>query len=528
VGSYFSGPTGGILSFDEGQDFVRAMREEGKQELILEMRGIKKHFPGVIALDGVDFDLRRGEVHALVGENGAGKSTLIKILAGIYSKDAGEIIIDGRRVEINNPHKAQELGLSFIHQELNLISFFNSFENMVLGLRYPRNKLGLINWKAFYREMDSIARLLGIDFSLKKPVRELAASQRRMVMIARAMVRKAKVIVMDESTAGLSQSEIERLFRLINNLKKQKISIIYISHRLEEIFQIADRITVMRDGVKIGTYDVNDINFSQLISLIAGKTLKEKFPKEYVSIGEEIFKVRNLTRSGALEDIDFCLHRGEILGITGLLGSGKSELARVIFGIDQKDCGEIYLNGKQLEMNSPQEAISHGIVLIPEERREQGLVMNMSLKENITLPSLRNFRLWKWLGTLSFKKEVEVTKEFIQALSIHTTGFNQIVRYLSGGNQQKVVLAKWLACNSKIFIFDEPTRGIDVGAKTEIYKLINRLAKRGAGVILLSSEIEEVMGICDRILVLFKGRIIKELKTERTSSEEVLSSCYGR
>jgi len=499
-----------------------------EQGTVLEMRGIRKHFPGVVALDSVDFDLRKGEVHALVGENGAGKSTLIRILAGIYTRDTGEIIFNGRKVEISNPHDAQELGFSFIHQELNLVPFFNTFENVLLGLRYPRNRFGLISWESLHKRIAKIAKLVDIDFDLKKPVRELTASQRRMVMIAQALVRKAKVIVMDESTASLSRSEIEKLFSLIGNLKKQEVSIIHISHRLEEIFEIADRVTVMRDGKTVGTYFVKDADFSQLISLIVGKTLKEKFPKESIPIGEKIFSLRNLTRQGVIEDINFDLYGGEILGITGSLGSGKTELARTIFGIDRKDRGEIYSDGKRLEINSPWEAISHGIVLIPEERREQGLVVNMCLKENITLPSLRSYRLWKCLGVLSFQKEIEVTKKFIQVLSIHTTGFNQIVDYLSGGNQQKVVLAKWLACNSKIFIFDEPTRGIDVGSKTEIYKLISKLVQRNAGIILLSSELEEIMGICDRILILFEGRIIKELKTEETSLQEVLSYCYGR
>lgn len=499
-----------------------------EKDIVLQMQNISKRFLGVTALDRVNFTLRKKETHALIGQNGAGKSTLIKILAGIYPKDGGKIFLDGKQIEISSSTVAQKLGLDFIHQELNLVPYFDAFENVILGLPYPKNKLGLIHWGELRKRVQRVAKLLDIEFELKKPVNELSASQRRMVMIARALVHKAKIIVMDESTAALSRNEIEILFKLIKKLKKQGVSIIYISHRLEEIFTIADRVTVMRDGQNVGSFLVKDVDFEKLISLMLKKSLKEEYPKVAVDVGEPVFRVRDLTRLGAVEEIGFDLRKGEILGITGLLGSGKSELARVLFGIDSKDKGDIFFEDKALSIHSAHDAILNGIVLIPEERREQGLVINMDIKENITLPDLKKYQLFKGLGLLSSQKEVKTTKKFIDSLAIRTRGPKQQVGFLSGGNQQKVVLAKWLAGNSKIIIFDEPTRGIDVGSKTEIYKLIGRLAARGAGIILLTSEIDEIMGICDRVLVLVEGRVTKEFKVNETSSQQILNACYGK
>lgn len=498
-----------------------------EQSTTLKMQGIRKTFPGVTALDDVEFDLKEGEVHALVGENGAGKSTLIRILAGVYNKDAGEIIYNGRKVEIHSSIDAQRLGFGFIHQELNLVPYFDTYENVVLGLKYPRNSLGFIHWQNLRKKINEIAQRLDIDFDLRKPVSELSSSQRRMVMIARALVRQAKIIVMDESTSALSEHEIKILFKLIKNLKKQKVSVIYISHRLEEIFTIADRVSVMRDGRKISTNSINDVDLNELITLMLNKTLKEEFPKARVEIGENLLSVRQLSRDPEIKGISFNLHAGEILGITGLLGSGKTELARALFGIDPTVSGEIFIEGKQTTIRCPQDAIRLGMVLIPEERREQGLVISMTLKENMTLPNLKNYLLVKWFGLLSVRKEIETAQKYIDSLSITTSGHNQTVDFLSGGNQQKVVLAKWLAGNSKIIIFDEPTRGIDVGSKTDIYRLIGDIAKRSAGIILISSEIEEIMGICDRVLVLREGEIIKKLKIEETTYQEVVRFCYG-
>jgi ribose transport system ATP-binding protein len=498
------------------------------EEQTLRMCGVCKRFPGVVALDKVDFDLKKGEVHALVGENGAGKSTLIRILAGVYEKDAGEIYFNGKRIEIHNSADAQNLGFSFIHQELDLIPYFNAYENVVLGLKYPHNFLGLINWRKLRQRVQDIADSLNIDFNLRKPVWELSSSQRRMVMVARALVRKAKIIVMDESTAALGRHEIEILFNLINQLKKQEVSVIYISHRLEEIFSIADRVTVMRDGRNVATAAIEEVELLQLITLMLDKSLSEEYPKEHVGVQEVMFSVRGLTKQPDIEGISFDLQRGEVLGVTGLLGSGKTELAQALFGIDGKDSGALFLEGNEIRVKNPQSAIKHGIVLVPEERREEGLILNMSLKENITLAHLKDYLLTKVLRFLSKRKELSTAAEYIDSFSIHTSGPNQQVGFLSGGNQQKVVLAKWLAGKAKVVIFDEPTRGIDVGSKTEIYKLIGRIAKEGAAVILISSEIEEIMGICDRVLILVDGRIHREIEISETTSEEVVSACYGR
>jgi len=497
------------------------------EKTVLQMRGICKSFPGVTALDQVDFDLREGEVHALVGKNGAGKSTLIRILAGVYSRDAGEVLVDGKRVEIHNSAAAQRLGLGFIHQELNLVPHFNAYENAMLGLRYPTNMLGLIKWRSLRKQIAEIARSLNIDFDLKSPVSALSSAQRRMVMIARALVRKAKIIVMDESTAALSEQEISILFRLIEELKRQKVSVIYISHRLEEIFTIADRVTVMRDGRSIATQHISEADLATLITQMLDKTLKEEYPKERIDTGPVLFSVHNLNAPG-IRDITFDLHEGEILGVTGLLGSGKTELAQALFGVSKIKSGELYLGGSAISLKSPGDAIRQGIVLIPEERREQGLVVDMTVRENMTLPNLHKFLMFKGLGLLSRIKELGFVQELTESFSIGLSSHNQPVGFLSGGNQQKVVLAKWLGGRSRVVVMDEPTRGIDVGSKTEIYKLAGRMAEEGSGIILISSEVEELVGVCDRILILFKGRISSCLNAAETSSQEVVRSCYGR
>lgn len=495
---------------------------------ILQMKGITKRFPGIVALDNVNFELKQGEVHALVGENGAGKSTLIRVLAGIYRMDEGSITFDGKTVNAPNSSKQQELPIAFIHQELNLVPYFDSYENIFLGLTYPQNSLGLINWREFHKCVDRVAKDLDLDFNLKSPVAQLDPSQRRMVMVAHSLIHNAKVIVMDESTAALGEKNIELLLKLVKNLKKQGVSVIYISHRLDEIFEVADRVTVLRDGKNVLTCPIKDIDIHRLIALMLNKTLREEYPKEAIPIGPELFSISNLSRHPAINDISFSLHQGEILGITGLMGSGKTELARALFGIDYKDQGQLLLEGQRVEIRSVQDAIRLGIVLIPEERREQGLILNMSLKENITLPNLNKYLLFGHLGILSSKKELTCVHKFIEEFSISSNGPNQLVELLSGGNQQKVVISKWLAGTAKVIIFDEPTKGIDVGSKTEIYRLIGKAAQRGAGIILISSEIQEIMGICDRVLVLSKGQIIKEMNVKETTSHELLESCYGR
>jgi ribose transport system ATP-binding protein len=493
----------------------------------LEMKGIVKGFPGVLALDQVDFQLRKGEIHALVGENGAGKSTLVKILGGIYPKDAGEVVIAGQTVDIRNPHHAQDLGLSFVYQELNLVPFFSAMENIALGLRYPRNRFGLINWALLFRQVKEAASQVGMELDLKKRVDELSVAQRWMTATLKALMLQAKVMVIDELTSSLTKDEIELLFRIIKRLKQTGVSIIYISHRLEEIFQLADRVTVMKDGKKVDTLQIKDVDISRLISLMVGKEVKQRFPKEEIPIGKKIFSVRNLS-GGIIRDVSFDLHRSEILGFAGLVGSGRTELARLIFGIDRKESGELFLNGDRITVDSSREAVKRGFALVPEERREQGLVSGMSVKENITLTSLPRYVHSWWWPLLSASKEQQTIEEFVKSFSIHTTGVTQKVAYLSGGNQQKIVLAKWLASGAKIFILDEPTRGIDVGSKVEIYKLVEALAREGAGIILISSELEEIVNICDRIFIMYNGMIIKKIIAKETTMDEILNYCQGQ
>jgi ABC-type sugar transport system ATPase subunit len=495
---------------------------------ILEMRGIVKRFPGVSALDHVSFELRKGEIHALVGENGAGKSTLVKVLGGIYPKDEGEMLFDGKRVDIRNPHQARDLGLSFVHQELNLVPFFSALENVALGLEYPRNRFGLIDWGNLLRQVSEVATQVGVQFDLRKWVNELSVAQRWMVAFIRSLLFQARVLVIDELTSSLASNEVNILFQIIRNLRQKGVSIIYISHRLEEIFQLADRVTVMKDAKKVETLPVRDIDMSKLISLMVGKEVNHRFPKEEIPMGESILlSVRDIT-GGIVKDVSFDLHESEILGIAGLVGSGRSELARLIFGIDRKESGEIYLNGEKVKVDSSREAVKRGFALVPEERREQGLVTNMSVKENITMTSLPRYLHTWWLPLISANKEKGTIRELIKSFSIQTPSITQKVAYLSGGNQQKIVLAKWLASGAKIFILDEPTRGIDVGSKVEIYRLVQVLAKQGAGIILISSELEEIVNICDRILVMHNGMVAKEIIAKESTVKDVLSYCQGQ
>jgi len=492
-------------------------------DVVLNMQKIRKTFPGVLALDGVSFELRKGEVHVLLGENGAGKSTLVKILSGAHQKSGGEITLFGNPVNIESPKHAQKLGIGIIYQELNLISSLTAAENIFLG-RERTNALGLIDTQALLSSARNILASIGLRIDINQPIRTFGIAQRQMIEVAKALSLDARILIMDEPTSALSETEIKQLFNVIRRLKERDVSIIYISHRLQEIFDIGDRVTVLRDGKLVGTRIVSETSHSELVKMMVNRELKEQYPRHGTTVGEEILRVKNLNRKGALLDISFSLHRGEILGISGLLGSGRTELARAIFGADKIDSGEVIIRGERRKINSPRTAVKLGLGFLTEDRKSHGLVLTLSVKDNVTLSSLD---LFSRLGFISKKREEREAESFIQQLRIKTPGHAQKVLNLSGGNQQKVVLAKWLSSKSDIFIFDEPTRGIDVGSKVEIYQLMNQLTAEGAAIIMISSELLEVLGMSDRILVMHQNRIAGELLTEGATQEAIMRYAVG-
>jgi len=497
-----------------------------EQQPVLLMKNISKSFPGVKALNSVDFELRKGEVHGLLGENGAGKSTLIKILTGAYQKDEGQIILNGKEVNITNPRDAINLGIAAIYQELNLQPFLSVAENIFLGreIKSTNNIISLINWKKTKEEAKRILKELGQDIDPSYPVNRLGIGQQQMVEIAKILSTNANIIILDEPTACLSSKETEELFKVILELKKKGISIIYISHRLEEIFTICDRVTVMRDGNKIITLDTKNTNKDELIKYMVGRTLEQQYPKIKTIRGREALRVENLTRKGVFENISFTAYCGEILGISGLVGAGRTEIVRAIFGADPVDYGKIYVFGEECNIKSPIDAMNKGIALITEDRKNQGLILIDNILNNITLSSLVDF---KRKILLDYKEMTDKSVELIKKLNIKTPTVKKVVRELSGGNQQKVVIAKWLCKKAKIFIFDEPTRGIDVGAKVEVYNIMNELVKEGACVIMISSELPEIMGMSDRIIVVHEGKITGEFLREEANQEIIMKAATG-
>ena len=493
-------------------------------EFVLEMRNITKRFPGVLALNDVQFNLRPGEVHCLVGENGAGKSTLMKILAGAQPMDSGEIMLSEAPVTIYSPHHAQQLGISMIYQEFNLSPYLSVAENIFLG-REPRlGRTPFINWKKMYADAREVLSRIRVDLDVRKPVNECSVAQQQMVEIGKAISFNSKIIVMDEPSATLTDHELRALFDLIRTLRRQGLGLVYISHRLEEIFEIGDRVTVMRDGECVGTNAVCDVTRDSIIRQMVGRELKDEFPKEMFERGAERLRVEGLTRHGAFTNVSFALHSGEIVGLTGLVGAGRTEVARAIFGADRIDGGQIFLDGKPVTVRSPQDAIRQGIGLLTEDRKSQGLVLGMTVRENTTLANLRS--LVKLLF-VNRRQERAVTERYVKELQIKTPSVEQIVQNLSGGNQQKVVLAKWLFTQSKFLVFDEPTRGIDVGAKVEIYKLMNELVRKGVSILMISSELPEVLGMCDRILVMHEGRLAGELSRKDATQERIMQLATG-
>ena len=519
------------------------MQTVSPSRLVLEMRGISKQFPGVVALDKVSFDLRRGEVHALLGENGAGKSTLANILAGVYAKDGGEIFLEGQRVEIKNPYHAKCLGISMIHQELNLVPHLSVAENIFVDFPARLSRWGFVRWKALRSEAKSLLDSLGVDLDPTAPVASLGIALQQMVEVAKALAVDSRIIVMDEPTSTLTEREIEKLFRTIRDLKGKGVAIVYISHRLDELKEIGDRATVLRDGKKVGTIDVPSTDPQDLIRMMIGRELGERFPKTATKAGREILRVEGLTRGEAFRDISFSLREGEILGIAGLVGAGRTELVRALFGADRVERGSFHWFGQQIRLRSPADALRLGVRLfsgsgqtdlgspldamrlglglLPEDRKSQGLILKLSVQENVSITPLTLGRLTRW-GIIQKQQERELARKSVSALKIKTPSLGQAVRNLSGGNQQKVVLAKWTSIKPKLLIFDEPTRGIDVGAKIEVYQLMTELTREGVGIIMVSSELPEILGMSDRVLVLHEGRLTGELSRTEATEEKIM------
>ncbi len=491
----------------------------GMNETIVSMEGICKSFPGVKALDHVNFELRSGEVMALLGENGAGKSTLMKVLSGVYTRDEGRLEIFGKEYGDLTPKTAQEVGVAIIHQELNMCRHLSVAENIFLG-REKRKGIMLSN-REMEAETQRILDELKIELDPKQVVGELPVSKQQMVEIAKALSTNAKVLIMDEPTSALTAREIEDLFRIIAELKEKGCGIVYISHRLEELQHIVDRVTIMRDGQYITSMDFKDVALDEIISHMVGREIKEKFPRVSCEKGKKIFEVKNLNAGRMVRDVNFSVYEGEIVGFAGLMGAGRTETTRAIFGVDPKESGEILLDGKAIQIHNPKDAIQAGIVLAPEDRKKDGLCTKLSIRHNIALPNLD--LLCNKLGVVNSHKEDEMCNKTVENLKIKTPGVEINAANLSGGNQQKVVVGKWLARNSRVVIFDEPTRGIDVAAKVEIYNLMNELKKQGIAVVFVSSEMPEVMGIADRIIVMCDGRITGELMAGEATQNEILS-----
>jgi ABC-type sugar transport system ATPase subunit len=489
---------------------------------ILRINNISKTFPGVKALDDVSFDVHKGEVHVLMGENGAGKSTLMKILSGAYQPDAGLIELDGQAVSISDPIHSQQLGISMIYQELTVLDNLDVGRNIMLG-QEPKAVFGQVDWKELYQRADKVLEELELPLDARTPLENLNIAERQMVEIARAVQRNPRLVIMDEPTSSLGKHEEEVLFSLIARLKAKGVSIIYISHRMEEVFRLADRITVLRDGKHIATDLAKNFSKDRLIVLMVGRKV-EAIERGNTGKGKVILEIKNLSKNKRLHDVSFQLHAGEVLGIAGLVGAGQTELAQILFGADKADTGEVWLNGQRLHLRTPQDAISQGIAYVPEDRKGLGLVLMMDVQNNMSLATLKENSS---LGVLNFKQLREGAKQWVDKLKVRTSSLKKSVEELSGGNQQKVVLAKWLALGPKVFILNEPTRGVDVGAKTEVHKLIREIASQGVAVLMISSELPEVLSVSDRILVMWQGRITADLEAKTATEQNVLTYAFG-
>ena len=486
---------------------------------ILEIKNVTKKFPGVLALDNVSFNIKRGEVHVLIGENGAGKSTLMKILSGVYQANSGNVLLNGEEIDFNNPKEAQLAGISIIYQEFSLIPYLNAVENIFLGREYKKN--GILDKKKMKKEAEELLETLDVEIDLNKPVNQLSVAEQQFIEIAKAVSINDKVLILDEPTATLTNQETETLFKLIRNLKEKGVTMIFISHHLEETFEIGDRLTCLRDGQWVGTEDIADLNEKEIIKMMVGRDIGDTFPERADSAESDIMlEVKNLKRNENEEFINFKLKKGEILGVAGLVGSGRTEMARALIGADKVLNKEVFIKGEKVEINSPADALKNGIGLIPENRKSQGLILGQSVKDNISINSLDH--ILKNNLFINKKEEKKRAQKMVDDLDIKTPSLNQEVKNLSGGNQQKVVLAKWLDVESNVLIFDEPTRGIDVGTKLEIYKLMNELVEMGISIIMISSELPEVLAISNRIIVMHKNKINAVLDNNEEVDQETI------
>ena len=489
-------------------------------EVILTMKEIDKSFPGVQALDRVNFELKKGEVHALMGENGAGKSTLMKVLTGIYKKDNGTITYEGQEIEFHNTREAQEAGIVIVHQELNMLGHLTVAQNIFINREFKKGIA--IDDKKMNEETKKLFDKLNIDIDPTATMSGLTVGKQQMCEIAKAISHDAKVIVFDEPSAALTEAEIEELFKIIRDLRERQLGIIYISHRMDEIKVITDRVTVMRDGCYVGTLITNDCTKDDIINMMVGRVIYEE-PKTKSMVKPDapiVLKVENLNAGKMVRDVSFELRKGEILGLSGLMGAGRTETARAIFGADRKESGDIYVNGKKVEINSPEDAVKNGIGYLSEDRKRYGIVVQKTVTENTTMATLEKYVKGLFINK---KSEREITQKYIDYLATKTPSVDQLVVNLSGGNQQKVVIAKWLVRNCDILIFDEPTRGIDVGAKNEIYKLMNKLAEEGKSIIMISSEMTEILRMSDRIIVMCEGKKTGEINIEDVSQEAIMN-----
>ncbi|MNI00855.1 Galactose/methyl galactoside import ATP-binding protein MglA [compost metagenome] len=487
---------------------------------LLQMQGIAKSFSGVNALSQVDFDLRSGEIHALLGANGAGKSTLMKILSGAYSTDQGRILINGEPIVIRNPKEAMSYGIQCVYQEVDtvLVPELSITENVMLDRLVHGG--GWVNWSKLHKQAEGILQGIGVSLDVKKKVAELSISQKQLVLIARAVAHQAKIVIFDEPTAPLSLEESERLFTIMKRLRQEGVGLIFISHRLAEVFQISDRVTVMRDGKHVLTQAAADTDVPQVIQAMLGKAFTEEFPKADVTLGDTVLEVKGLRRGMKVKGVDLTLRRGEILGVVGLVGAGKTELSRLLFGADLADSGEIWLKGNKLKLREPKDAVQAGIVLVPEERRKQGVMVEETVKHNLSLPILGSLSK---LGFIRGNEEKQHAEKMIKELGVMPPDSEQTVKHLSGGNQQKVAVGKWLPTDADVYLFDEPTKGVDVGAKSDMFRLIGQLAQAGKGIMYFSCEISEILGIADRILVMSYGSVIKELSREEATQDQILT-----
>lgn len=484
----------------------------------LQVSNIEKSFPGVKALDKINFTVRKGSVHVLCGENGAGKSTLMKIINGIYKADAGEILIDGQVVEIQDPIKARSLGISMIFQELNYMPEMTIEESLFVG-NWPKSKYGNVDWAEIRKRTIELLKKENLHYSPETKLKDLTVSDIQMLEIMKAISYNSDIIIMDEPTSAITQKEVELLFKKINELRDRDASIIYISHKMDEIFKIADEITVFRDGCVIDSRAKQDYDMETVISQMVGRKLENNFPKEDIRIGEKILEVQGLTNKGNFYDVSFCVHQGEIVGFAGLMGAGRTEIMRSLFGLDEYQSGEVIIKGHKVNIKNVKDSIDKKMVMLSEDRRRYGIIPVRSVKENVSLSSLKKFI---YGGRLREKEEKATVQNYCTKMRVKTPTIDTTIESLSGGNQQKVILAKWMVTDPDILILDEPTRGIDVGAKYEIYRLMTELAKQNKGIIMISSELPELIGMCDRIYIMAKGKITGELKRENFSQEAIM------